>query len=215
MLQSILVYGFMIWVMTYNANRVLRRRFIPQNFKQFITDRNIIVPILIFCFFASIRWGVGKDCNSYMAGFYGLGSESQVEKGEWVFVYLQTFFRWIHFSHVPFFFSLALLQIGFLYYGLKDKPWMLLFFPLMLVLCGDYWMWMNGVRQMIVCCMFVYIILLIVEKKWWSAIVWIFLASLMHRSAFALLPLSLLCLYPKLLIPNRWIQLGVVIACFL
>lgn len=213
-LQSLLVYGFMIWVMTYNAKRVLKRRFIPQNFKQFITDKNILIPILIFSLVASIRWGVGVDCNSYMVGFYGYGLGTQAEKGEWAFVYLQSFFQRLHLSHVPFFFSLALLQIGFLYYGLKEKPWALLFFPLMLVLCGEYWMWMNGVRQMIVCCMFVYITLLMVKKKWWYAIAWICLASFMHRSALVLLPLSLLCLYPKILIPNRWIQLGIVVVCF-
>ena len=215
-LQSIVVYGFMIWVMTYNANLVLKRGVIPQNFKQFITDKNLIVSILIFSFIASIRWGVGVDCNNYMANFYGMGiDDSSADKGEWGFVYLREFFRSLNLSHVPFFFSLALLQIGFLYYGLKNKPWMLLFFPLMLVLCGEYWMWMNGVRQSIVCCMFVYITFLVVEKKWLYAIVWIFLESLMHRSALVLLPLSLLCLYPKVLIPNRWIQLGIVVACYL
>lgn len=201
--------------MTYNAIRVLKRRFIPQNFGQFITDKNIVIPILIFCFFASIRWGVGVDCNNYMANFYGYGiGGNQAEKGEWAFVYLMSFFQRLHFSHVPFFFSLALLQIGFLYYGLKEKTWMLLFFPLMLFLCGDYWMWMNGVRQSIVCCMFVYITLLSVNKRWWYAIAWIFVASLFHRSALVLLPLSLLCLYPKILIPNKWVQLGIVVVCY-
>lgn len=215
-LQSIIVYGFMIWAMTYNANRILKRGVVPQNFKQFITNKNLIIPILIFSFIASIRWGVGVDCNNYMANFYGWGiDDNSADKGEWGFVYLREFFRSLNLSHVPFFFSLALLEIGFLYYGLKNKPWMLLFFPLMLVLSGTYWSWMNGVRQSIVCCMFVYITFLVIEKKWLYAIGWIFLASFMHRSALVLLPLSLLCLYPKILLPNKWWQLGMVLISFL
>lgn len=214
-LQSILVYGFMIWVMTYNANRILKRRFIPQSFIQFITDKNYVIPIIIFCFFASIRWGVGVDCNSYMEDFYDWGIDRREEgKGEWIFLYTREFFRGLHLSHVPFFFVLALMQIGFIYYGLRDKPWILFFFPLMLFLCGEYWMWMNGVRQSIVCCMFVYIINLQVNRKWILSIAWIIIACLMHRSALVLLPLSLFCLYPKILIPNRWIQISIVVACY-
>lgn len=202
--------------MAYNADRVLKRRFIPHNFKQFIMDRNILVPIFVFCFFAAIRWGVGVDCNNYMANFYGWGiDDSSAEKGEWLFVNLRKFFQTFHLSHVPYFFTLVLLQISFVYYGLKDKPWMLLFFPLMLFLCGDYWRWMNGIRQSIVCCMFIYITLQMVNRKWVYAIVWIFLGSLIHKSALILLPLSLLCLYPKILIPNKWIQLGIVVVCYL
>lgn len=206
----------MIWVLTYNANCVLKRRFVPVTFKQFIVDRNIVIPIFIFCLFSSVRWGVGVDCNNYMASFYGWGiDDSSADKGEWGFVYLRELFQTLHLSHVPFFFSLALLQIGFLYYGLKDKPWILLFIPLMLFLSGDYWRWMNGVRQCIVCCMFVYISHIVVKKKWRYAIAWIFVASLFHKSALVLLPISLLCLYPRILLPNKWFQLGIVVVCYL
>ena len=52
-LQSILVYGIMVWVMTYNANRVLKRQFIPKDFRDFITDKNVLIPLMVFSFFAA------------------------------------------------------------------------------------------------------------------------------------------------------------------
>ena len=214
-LQSILIYGLIIWIMTYNAARVLRRKFLPVNFRQFITDKNIIFPILVFCFFAAIRWQVGVDCNGYIMGFYDRTEIASYIKKEWAFVYLQEFIRLISDSHIPFFFLLAFLQIFFVYYSFKDKPWILVFFASMLFLCGAYWTWMNAVRQSIVCSIFIYVVSLLSKKKWLTSILWVIIASFFHRSALILLPILVLFSYQKIIISNQALQLCIVIACYL
>ena len=213
-LQSILVYGIMVWVMTYNANRVLKRQFIPKDFRDFITDKNVLIPLMVFSFFAAIRWDVGVDCRSYVYMFYNGADEKALSMGETLFYGMQEFFKSIHFGHVPFFFTIALIQIGFIYYGLRKRPEILLFFPLMFVLCGTYWSYMNGVRQSVACSIFIFATLLLSEKKYLWAAAWMLVATLFHRSAYILLILGALAYLTRNYFINRNIQLILVAICY-
>ena len=207
---SLIVYGLLIFIMMYNANRVLVRRFIPNNFSSFLLDRNYLIPILFFCLVSCIRWRVGVDCNSYMAQFYDYDEQWLIGKGESGYLFLIRFFRFFHASHVPFFFVLAYLQIVFIYYTFKNVQYVLLFFPLFLVLTGEFWVWMNGVRQVISCCIFVYVTYQVSLKKWWLSIIMILIATLFHKSAFVLLPLSLIFCIPRIYISNKYFQIFLV-----
>ena len=84
-LLSILVYGVMVWVMTYNAKKILNRDYKRTTFLKFITDKNILAPLILFSFLAAIRWDVGVDCRSYFYGFYRGATESELAKGETLF----------------------------------------------------------------------------------------------------------------------------------
>ena len=110
-IQSILVYGIMVWIMTYNAKRVFVRNFVPKTFNQFITDKNILVPLIVFSILAAIRWDVGVDCRSYIYGFYEGPNDRLLSKGEILFHGIQDFFRYINLTHIPFFFTIAFIQI--------------------------------------------------------------------------------------------------------
>ena len=145
-LLSTLVYGIMVWVMTYNAQKTLNRDYKRTTFRKFIADKNILVPLILFSFLAAIRWDVGVDCRSYFYGFYREATESELAKGEVLFYWIQDVFKFINLSHIPFFFTIAFIQISFIYYGLRKKPEILLFFPLLFVLYGTFWSYMNGVR---------------------------------------------------------------------
>lgn len=215
MLFSIFVYGFIVFIMTYNAKKILDRSFVPTTFLQYITDRNILIPILVFCIFAAIRWGVGVDCNSYMSSYYDFDEFKIREKEEYGYLFLVNFFHILGASHIPLFFSLALLQIGFIYYSFKDKPEILLFFPLMLFLSGDYWMWMNGMRQVIAFCIFVYVTYLLSKREYIWAAAYLLFASLFHHSVLFLIPVCVLFAVPKIYITNRYLQLGIVFGCYL
>ena len=133
-IQSILIYGIMVWIMAYNAKRVFVRNFVPKTFGQFITDKNILVPLIVFSILAAIRWDVGVDCRSYIYSFYNGNNENAITKGEILFYGIQNFFKNINLSHVPFFFTIAFIQIAFIYYGIRKEPKALLFFQLMFVL---------------------------------------------------------------------------------
>lgn len=212
---SLIVYGLLIFIMMYNANRVLKRHFVPTKFITFISDWNYLFPIFAFALLAGIRWRVGVDCNAYMNSFYTFDEQWLMGKGELGYLFLMKSFRFFHTSHVPFFFLLAALQIGFVYYSFKQTPYVLLFFPLFLFISGEYWSWMNGVRQVIACCIFVYVTYQMSIKRWWVSIIMILIATMFHRSAFVLLPLALIFSVPKIYISNRYIQLGIVGLSFL
>lgn len=200
----------------YNANCVLKRNYIPNKISSFITYSNYIIPILLFCLITSIRWRVGVDCNAYMSQYYIFNERWLVNKGELGYLSLIRFFRLIHASHVPLFFVLSFLQIFFIYYSFRNRPYVLLFFPLFLFLTGEFWVWMNGVRQVIAFCVFVYVTYLVSTKRLWIALVMILVASLFHRSAFILLPLILIFSIPRIYIANRYIQIVLVlISCSL
>lgn len=213
-IQSILVYGIMVWIMTYNAKRLLVTNCIPTTFKQFITNKNILVPLIIFSIFAAIRWRVGADCTSYIFMFYRTASETELSKGEILFYGIMNFFKYLNATHIPFFFTLAFIQLGFIYYGLRKNPKMLWFFPLMFVLYGTYWMYMNGVRQCLACSIFIFVTLLLSEKKFIWAILWIFIATLFHRSAYTLFIIGTIFYFTRNIFINRNIQLIILAGCY-
>lgn len=205
----------MIWVMTYNAKIYLIKNNTSTSVEKFFTNKNIIIPILIFCFFAAIRWDVGSDCRSYIFGFYRESEPIYLNNKEYAFYIIQEFFRYIALTHIPFFFIIALLQIGFMYYALKKQAYILLFLPLALFLSGTYWSFMGGVRQNIACCIFVYVTLLLSENRWKLALLWIIIASLFHKSAIVLSPIILIVYLRKIYIPNIYIQYGMLATCFI
>lgn len=213
-IQSILIYGIMVWIMTYNAKRVFVRNFVPKTFGQFITDKNILVPLIVFSILAAIRWDVGVDCRSYILSFYNGNNENAITKGEILFYGIQNFFKNINLSHVPFFFTIAFIQIAFIYYGLRKSPKTLLFFPLMFILFGTYWEYMNGVRQSVVCSIFIFTTLLLSEKKYLWFVTWILIATLFHRSAYVLVILGAIVYYTRFFFINRNIQLIILAVCY-
>lgn len=212
--QSILVYGIMVWIMTYNAKRLLVKNCTPTTFKQFITNKNILVPLIAFSLIAAIRWDVGVDCRSYIYLFYREATEGEIAKGEILFYGIQDFFKYINLTHIPFFFTIAFIQLGFIYYGLRKRPEILWFFPLLFVLYGTYWSYMNGVRQSIACSIFIFVTLLLSEKKFKWAILWIFIATLFHRSAYTLFIIGTIFYLARNFFINRNIQLIILAGCY-
>ena len=213
-LQSILVYGIMVWIMTYNAKKVMMQSHITVTFKKFITNKNILFPLIVFSILAAIRWDVGVDCRSYIYGFYIGTNAIDLAKGESLFYGIQDFFRSINLTHVPFFFTIAFIQIVFIYYGLRKDPRILYFFPLLFVLYGTYWTYMNGVRQSIACSIFIFVTFLLNEKKYKWAIIWILIATLFHRSAYTLFIFGAIFYLVRNIFVNRNIQLIIIVICY-
>ena len=213
-IQSILIYGTMVWIMTYNAKRVSVRDFIPKTFNQFITDKNILVPLIVFSILAAIRWDVGVDCRSYIYDFYEGPNYRLLSKGEILFYGIKDLFKYINLSHVSFFFTIAFIQIAFIYYGIRKRPEVLWFFPLMFVLYGTYWSYMNGVRQSIACSIFIFTTLVLRVKKIIKAAIWILIAALFHRSAYILFILGAIFYLTRNYYINRNIQLIILAICY-
>lgn len=229
-IQSVIVYGLIVWIMTYCGKIAYRRQY-PQgfgsvdmlankkvSFVSLLTQSYFVIPIFVFCFFASIRYRVGVDCESYKSIFYDIGQYGFSERAEDIesgFVVLSEFVYYLTSSHHLLFFILAFLQIVFYYYGLRKNRYALIFLGVAIMLTGHYWSLMNGMRQNVAACAFVAMIPLIKDKRWIYYIISVLIVSLMHRSALMLLPLGLVvyCLPNKL--PNTKVQLMILVACFL
>ena len=230
-IQSIIVYGLMIWVMTYFGNIAYKRQY-PQGYggidmsrkkmMPFITPLTksyFLIPILVFCFFAAVRYNVGVDCEHYKSIFYDLGqfgislSAQNIEKG---FILLSKSVYGITGSHYLLLFILAFLQISLLYYAQRKNTYTLKYFGLVLILSGTFFSLMNGIRQNIVACAFVALLPLVLEKKKWLwYVLGVYLATYMHKTAFLLYPLGVVAYFLQYRIPNKYIQLGIIAVCFI
>lgn len=230
LIQSIIVYGLMIWVMTYFGNIAYKCQY-PQgfggidifakkkvSFMSLLTKSYFIIPILIFCFFSAVRYQVGVDCESYKKTFYsilqfGVGQRESTEIG---FINLSKATILFTSSHYLLFFILAFIQISLLYYAQRKTTYTLKYFGLVLILSSMYLSLMNGMRQYIAACTFVALLPFVLEKKKWGwFILGTYLATLMHKSALLLIPFGVIAYLLQYRIPNRYIQIGIAIICLI
>ena len=209
--------------MTYFGNIAYKRQY-PHGFKVIDAGTNVkptilnyyyIIPIFIFCLFASLRYNVGVDCEPYKSGIYEIlhYSSFSTREIEPAFLFVTKLSGLFTDSHYLCFFILALLQIGPLYYAQSKTTYSQKFFGLVLI-AFMFNSLMNGVRQNIAACIFVSLVPFILEKKKW---VWyfvgVFLASLMHKSAYILYPLGFAIYFLQYKIPNKYIQLAIFALC--
>lgn len=229
--QSIIVYGLMIWVMTYCGKIAYNSQY-PEGFGEvdMLADKKIsfgsmltksyyAIPILVFCFFAAVRYRVGVDCEAYKQIFnqilYYNGDNliaPDIEKG---FVMLALLVGLFTNAHYLFMFLLAVLQISLLYFAFRKYTNITFFLGLSIFLTGFYWSLMNGIRQNIVACAFIAMLPLALNKKWLHFAIAVFIASFMHKSAFILLPIGYALYYVPNKIPSVKFQLIAVVICFL
>lgn len=183
-----------------------------------ISKSYFIIPIFVFCFFSSLRYKVGVDCENYKEAFYDTvtyGEPLKVGTSEVVYLWLTQFCSYITNTHYLYMFLLAFLEIFFLYYAFRKQTYILLYLGIALFLNNDYFYLMNGMRQCIVACSFVSMIPLIINKRWWIFILFVFLASLMHRSALMLLLISIYIYFTQRGILKVRYQLFIILICYM
>lgn len=230
LLQSIIVYGLMIWAMTYFGKIAYKQQY-PQgyggidklkgkksNVLSIFTKSYILIPIFIFCLFSAVRFRVGVDCETYKKIFYELAKYGEsfiapnIEIG---YKSLSVFTYSLTGSHYLLMFILAFLQIGLYYIALAKERHALFFLGLAIMLTGHYWSLMNGIRQNIAACAFVAMVPWLFEKKKWLYFVaGTMLAMTMHRSALLLIPIGLLAYFLKDRLPNKYLQLAIMAVSF-
>ena len=227
-IQSILVYGFMIWVMTYWGKVAYHRQYpyglngrdaFPQKVSllTFLSKNYFVLPILIFSLLCAVRYRVGVDSEGYKKYFYDFLTFGKTGEGavEWGFEVLAKFTTSLTDSHYLLFFILAFLQIFFLYYTFRKRTNVLVYLGCAIMLSGCYLSLMNGVRQNIVACAFVAMIPFVLKKwDWWKFFVCVCIASLMHTSAFVLLPIGIIAYFCRFnILDVKW-QLLLVAICY-
>lgn len=189
MLQSLLVYGGLMFVMVLFSHTAYQ--FSNSKYKVFQENRYvpIICVILLFSFVFGARWGVGIDHPNYLRIFqnYCAGYEERdtLEPG---FVLLNKFLAYYGFHFFFLFFIFALIQISFFVASFRTRKYLLPF--ALLILMTSYFMgWMNIMRQETVVCIFIWLILTIEKRTFLNYLVWILVCTLcFHKSAFILIP---------------------------
>ena len=227
-IQSIIVYGLIIAIMNYFGKIAYKKQY-PQGFGGIDRFKNnkigiltlftkfyFVIPIFVFCIFAAIRYQVGVDCESYKQLFYEIqtfGSIQARRSIETGYEFLCRISDFLTGAHYMLLFIMALLQIGLYYFTLRKHTYALIFLSVALILTGEYWSWMNGVRQNIAACALVAAIPLVNQRKWIYVALITMLAMLIHKSALIIIPISIAAYFMRGRIPNRYIQLGILALC--
>ena len=94
-IQSFIVYGIIIWAMSYFGKIAYKKQF-PQGFNGInrlenekrkisilFSESYFMIPILVFCFFAAVRFQVGVDCESYKKMFYEINQNGSSSRRKW------------------------------------------------------------------------------------------------------------------------------------
>lgn len=194
MLQSIIVYtltGFILYALGRNLAlrdaRMQRTFHSPTSF--WCTETWL--SILVFAIVAGLRYNVGVDHLMYLQ-FY-----EDMEKQGWItretlepgFSFIMKVFTELNLHFFFFFAFLAAIQLFFIYFALRKQKQLLPYIGLFIMLNSYYLSLMNGIRQYIAICIFIFAIEFIQRRKLIPYVITILLASLIHKSAYILLPL--------------------------
>ncbi|MBR5087627.1 MAG: EpsG family protein [Muribaculaceae bacterium] len=175
----------------------------------------IMLSLFIFAVVAGARYHTGFDHAMYLEQYEHLQKTGEFSRQnfEFGFEWISKIFAFFHIHYFFYFAFWALLQIGFLYFGLRNHKHLLCWVGLG-IMCGSYFLgWMNSVRQSVVVCLFVALVSLIKERKFLPYFIIIIAAAFIHKSALLMLPVFLLTFVNvDAKVPNQWLLLTVVAA---
>lgn len=217
MLQSFFIYLLFGFLMYSFGNYSAKRELVYNNLnrKTPFWTWDVSLALLLFALISGIRWNVGVDHLSYLKNYLVHQNFGRfVFEKEAGFEAITSIMAGAGFHFTFYFALLAFLQIFFIFRTFKDERYLYPFLGIVIIFGSEYLSWMNGIRQMIVACIFVYAIQFIRERKLLKYFIVIFLASLMHKSAFILLPFYFI---PQLdYFKNRYLTISLIgIAIFL
>lgn len=215
MLQSIVVYSLMSIILYLGFKR---KPMINHDFVRLTKGYSYLIPTIfaytIFAVVSGVRWDVGFDHLSYLKSYLQIHLyDDGMEKG---FVALIKFCNYLNLPFYVFFAFIAFLQLFFATKFYRYRQYLVAFFACLIILSGEYFSWMNGIRQQLVACVFLYLIpYCIIPRKKFLFIFIILICSLFHRSSLLLLPFYFLTYlrHDKSLLKPSW-QLILLILSF-
>ena len=215
MLLSLLVYsltGVILFFLGWHVNK-REQQFLKKGGGLLpFYSWEILLSLFIFAVVAGARYHTGYDHAMYLDQYLHLQKTGDFSRHnfEYGFEWISKVFAWCKIHYFFYFAFWALLQIGFLYYGLRNHKHLLCWVGLG-IMCGSYFLgWMNSVRQSVVVCLFVALIPLFKDRKFLLYAIIVFGAAFLHKSALILIPfflLSFINIDKKT--PNRWLLLGI------
>lgn len=195
MLQSILVYGFMIialclllQVRVVTFNGVIRCRYSSDYTLRYS------LAIGIFVFFMAVRWGVGIDHLGYVKEYqsmlnFGFIQREDMEPG---FVWLMKMMAKVGFHFSIAFGLYAFIQAYCTFSYFKNEKYLLPYLSFLILTGNVFFIWCNIIRHAIVISVFLLLSRCMMEKR--NLLLYLFmiaLLSMIHYSALVLIPLYL------------------------
>lgn len=187
-LQSILVYSITMTLMillgvstsskiySSNTNEGLVK---DQRFWQFDT----IAILLIFAIIFGMRYDVGADHINYIKGYL---LQDYVGKSEPLFFFFSDIGWFLNLHYTVYFAVLAFFQLFFLLYAFKNEKWIYPLLIFFLFTNGEFFFWMNGIRQALAMCIWINSLRYVVERKMKLYFIMGFISILFHKSAIFL-----------------------------
>lgn len=191
MVQSIIVYSLMCSVL-YFATKSSYVCVYNDGFGIEQRRSNIVglfFALLVFAFFSGVRWDVGVDHLAYVRDYNTVRIIGDVyrEDMEEGYVHLMRIFNSIGAHSTVFFGVVAFLQLSFVYYAFKNQKFIFPYLGVLIMCGGDFFFWMNGIRQALVATCFVCLLIhFVVNKRFIPYLICILIASYIHKSALLL-----------------------------
>lgn len=170
----------------------------------------IFLALFVFAFFSGVRWDVGIDHLTYVDFYqtiarWGDGTiRGDLEEG---YVLLMKIFNLFGFHYSIFMAFIAFCQLGFIYYAFKDEKYIIPFLGVCIMCGGDFFSWMNVMRQTLVAACFVYLLThFLINKRFIPYLVCLLVMSFIHKTAILLIvfyPLTYLYL-EKIYLPRKY-----------
>lgn len=188
-----LILSFLGWHISQRESHIIRNGGKELPFYSW----EILVSLIVFAIISGMRYKTGYDSYMYMSQYiqlrdFGGFSRDTYEPG---FVCISQVFASLK-AHTFFYFAFwAILQLGFFYYGFRNRKFLYAWIPLVLVLSCYYIAWMNSIRQAVCECVFVAMLPLVVKRKrlYYVLLVSLILATI-HKSALLIVVYSALVL---------------------
>ena len=214
MLLSLLVYSLTAATLFFLGQHVNKReqQSLLGGGKLPFYSWEILLSLFVFSVIAGARYHTGYDHAMYLEQYQHLQETGDFSRHnfEYGFEWISKIFAWCHIHYFFYFAFWALLQIGFLYYGLRNHKHLLCWIGLG-IMCGPFFLnWMNSVRQSVVVCLFVALVPLIKDRKIIPYLLIVIAAAFIHKSALLLLPVFLISFVNiDKKAPNKWLFLAV------
>lgn len=215
MLLSLIVYsmtGAILFFLGWHVNYREQQSLLKGGGSLPFYSWEILLSLLVFSAIAGARYHTGYDHAMYLDQYLHLQQTGDFSRHnfEYGFEWVSKIFAWCHLHYFFYFAFWALLQIGFLYYGLRRHKHLLCWVALGIML-GPYFVnWMNSVRQSVVVCVFVALIPLIRDRKFLPYALIVVMCAFLHKSSLMLLPVFLICFVKvRDKSPNQWLMLAV------
>lgn len=179
----------------------------------------IWLSILIITVLLGARWHTGFDHAMYLDKYLRAtnGELPPLDRFEPGFKFVTIMMAKAKIHYFFYFAIWAFLQAFFLYFGLRNRKFLLPWVGLNLMLGVYFLNWSNSMRQAIVVSLFVALVPLIVNRSWRNFIIYfliVLLSLLIHRSAIILIPVYLLTFAAETHfgMKRRW-TISILVAC--